>query len=128
MSVLRNEDQKKWVNAFVVLVGVFVGFLSIRLIEQLSDWFELEAKVSNFLYLSQGVGVIIGLLTYIIIIKNKKYYLHLKEVYDELVKVIWPNKDTMLKVTVGIVIGVSLISGLFVFVDYVFRKLLDLVY
>jgi preprotein translocase subunit SecE len=50
------------------------------------------------------------------------------EVYNELQKVIWPEKNTVLKLTIGIMIAVSIVSGIFVLLDFTFQKLLELTY
>ena len=39
-------------------------------------------------------------------------------------KVIWPEKNTVLKLTIGIIIAVSIVSGLFVFLDFIFSKII----
>lgn len=128
MSIIRSEDGKKWINSFIAVVSILAGFMTIRFVEQLGEWFDLEAKVGNFLAFTQGLGVLIGVATFLLIIKNKKASAHLDEVYAELVKVVWPEKDAVLKVTVGIIIGVSIVSGLFVLIDYVSQQLLSMVY
>lgn len=128
MSLLTKEDGRKWINSFVAIIAIIVGFLTIRFTEQMGEWFDLEAKVNYFLAITQGLGVLFGLGTFIFILKNKTASTHLHEVFDELVKVVWPDKDSVLKVTVGIIIGVSFVSGIFVGVDYLFRALLDLIY
>ncbi|MDH5581066.1 MAG: preprotein translocase subunit SecE [Bdellovibrionales bacterium] len=128
MSIIKSEDGKKWINAFIAGVSILVGFVTIRFIGQLSEWFDLEAKVGNFLVFSQGLGVLLGLITFIAITKNKKALQHMQEVYGELLKVVWPESDAVVKVTVGIVIGVSIISGLFVLIDFLSQELLSLVY
>jgi preprotein translocase subunit SecE len=48
-------------------------------------------------------------------------------VYAELVKVTWPKKEDVMATTVGLVIALSIISGIFVLVDMGFRKLLELI-
>ena len=128
MSLVRVEDGKKWINAFVAVISILAGFVAIRFAGQLSEWFDLEAKVSNFLAISQAVGILIGLVTFIGILKNKNASTHLQEVYSELVKVVWPDKDSVLKMTVGLVIAVSIISGIFVLIDFTFRSILELIY
>lgn len=128
MSIIKSEDGKKWVNALVAGISILAGFVTIRFVEQLSEWFDLEAKVGNFLMFSQGLGLLVGVITFIGILKNKKASQHLQEVYSELLKVVWPENDAVVKVTVGIVIGVSVVSGIFVLIDYLSQQLLSLVY
>mgnify|MGYP001399048711 CR=1 FL=1 len=128
MSIVKKEDGKKWINAFVAIISIISGFLTIRFVGQLSEWFDLEAKVNNFVLISQAVGVVVGLAMFIGIFKSKNASSHLSEVYDELVKVVWPDRDTVFKVTVGIVISLAIVSAIFVGVDYLLRALLDLFY
>lgn len=128
MSIIRSEDGKKWINSFVAICSLLVGFVTIRFVEQLGEWFDLEAKVGNFLAVTQGLGILLGLVTFIATIKNKRAMEHMREVYAELTKVVWPDKDTVLKLTVGVIIGITIISTIFVAVDFIFRKILTLIY
>jgi preprotein translocase subunit SecE len=128
MSIIKSEDSKKWINAFIAINALLLGYVVIRFIETLGEWFDLEAKIGNFLAFSQGLGVLSGLVAFIVIYKNKKWITYLDEVYGELLKVIWPERDSVVKATIGIIIGVSIASGLFVLVDFIFQKLLGLIY
>ncbi len=128
MSIIKSEDGKKWINALIAGCSVLVAFVTIRFIEQLSEWFDLEAKVGNFILFSQGIGILLGVVTFLAIAKNKKAISYMQEVYGELLKVVWPENDGVVKVTVGIVIGVSIVSGLFVLIDFLSKQLLSLVY
>ena len=128
MSLLKSEDSKKWINAFVMMVAVIVGYVVIQFTEQMGEWFDLEAKIPNFIMTAQVIGIVIGLVTFIAILKNKNASTHLTEVYAELTKAVWPESDAVLKTTVGIIIGLSIISGIFVGVDFLFQKALELIY
>lgn len=51
----------------------------------------------------------------------------LKEVKIELKKVKWPDKQEVIKMT-GIVVGVSLVVGLFIAsLDFIFTKLMEII-
>ena len=128
MAKVKVSTGKKWINSFVAVISILVGMIAISFIEQLSDWFDLEAKVQYFEMVRQFLGVLIGLITYVSVMKNAKAVGHLTEVYDELVKVVWPEKDLVLKLTVGIVISVSIISSMFVLTDFLFQKILEQIY
>jgi len=128
MSIVKAEDSKKWINAFIAIVAILVGYIFIQFIEQMGEWFNLEAKVKNFFAVTQGLGILAGLTTFMGILKNSNSMALLNEVYAEIVKVVWPDKDAILKITVGLVIGISIISGVFVLVDYLFRQVLQLIY
>lgn len=128
MSIIKSEDSGKWINALVAIAAVLSGFIVTKFVDQLGTWFDLEAKVSSFSVLSQGLGVLTGILVFVIILKNSKSSSYLQEVYSELVKAVWPSKDATTKMTIGIAIALVIASGIFVFVDFVFKKILDFVY
>ncbi len=128
MSVIKQEDNQKWINSLVAVFSIIVAFIVIRFSETMGEWFDLEAKVPNFGLVAQGLGIVLGLVSFVLIVKNKSAYSHLKEVYGELTKVIWPDKDTILKITIGLVISLSIVSGFFVLVDFIFSEVLNLLY
>ena len=125
---IELKDSKRWINAFLAIIAVLFGMISISFIEQLGEWFDLEAKVQYFQGVAQVSGVLLGIMLFVICQANKKAMSHLNEVYGELAKVVWPDRETIVKMTIGVVIGVSIISSIFVFTDFLFQKLLDLIY
>ena len=127
-SILKKEDERKWLNSFAAAVGVVLGYLFIRLLMQLGEWFDLEARIDNFLYIGQVCGIALGLAAFITVLKKRESIQHLKEVYAELLKVVWPDRDTVVKVTIGIVIGVTIVSTIFVGVDFLVQQALGLIY
>ncbi|OIQ15403.1 MAG: preprotein translocase subunit SecE [Bacteriovorax sp. MedPE-SWde] len=127
MSLIKSEDSKKWINSFVAIVSAISGIIVIRFSEQMGEWFDLEAKIPNFPITVQVVGILIGLVVFISITKNRNASSYMDEVYAELVKVVWPNKDEVIKITIGLLIALSIVSGIFVFIDFGFRKILELI-
>ena len=125
---IELKDSKRWINAFLAIMAALFGMVSVSFLEQLGEWFDLEAKIQYFQGVVQITGVILGIVTFVICQANHKAMNHLNEVYGELVKVVWPDRETVVKLTVGVVIGVSIISSIFVFTDFLFQKLLDLIY
>ena len=128
MSALKEADSKKWINALVAIGATIVAYMSIAFLAQLSDWFELEAKIDNFQILSQVVGIALGVLGFVIVIKSKSMYKYLTEVYGELTKVIWPDKDSTLKLTVSIIVGVAISALVLGLIDFGLTKVLELLY
>ena len=128
MSIIKSEDSGKWINALVAIAALLAGFIVTKFVDQLGAWFDLEAKISSFSVVSQGVGVLTGVLVFVIVLKNSKTSSYLQDVYNELLKVVWPTKDATLKMTMGIFVALVIVSGIFVFVDFVFKKILSFVY
>ena len=94
----------------------------------IGEWLDLEAKIKHYLMVVQGLGIVSGICVFFIIQKNKKSSSYLQECYKELVKVIWPDRSSVVKSTFIILIGVSLISLIFLGMDVVFRKSLEWIY
>lgn len=128
MSIIKSEDSRKWITALVVIAAVLAGFVVATFVRQLGDWFDLEAKISSFALIAQAAGFLTGLGTFIYIIKNEKTSSYLEEVYSELVKVVWPTKDTIVKMTIGIAIALVVVAAIFMSVDFIFKKILEFVY
>lgn len=128
MSIIKSEDSAKWINAFVAFCSVLSGYLVTRFTEQLAIWFDLEAKIANFSVFNQALGFAVGLATFVYLLKFSKSYEYLKDVYNELLKAVWPSHDTTTKMTIGIGIALVVVATVFVSVDFVFKKILSFVY
>lgn len=128
MSVIKREDEKKWTNAFLAVVCLLTSYLSIKFLQQVGEWFNLEAHVPYFVAIVQVVSVVLGAVVFVLIYRHQEAAKYLAEVFSELVKVIWPESDSVLKLAVGIIIGIAIVSGILVLIDYIFRFLLGFVY
>lgn len=128
MSIIKAEDNTKWINFFVALISMLCGYLVIKFLGQMGEWFDLEAKVPYFVGVSQAVGIVLGLTIFLVVKSNKSAKEHLDEVYNELVKVIWPDSESVIKSTIGILIGLSILSLIFIAVDNGFRWILNSIY
>jgi len=130
MSLIKSQDGKKWINGFIVVSSGLVGYVFIQfLLGPIRDWFDLESRIPfDYNLLASLFGVVAGVLTFLLIQKNKAASTHLDEVYSELVKVVWPEKDSVLKVTIGIIIGLAFVSLILLGVDYACRTILGFLY
>ena len=128
MSIIKSEDSRKWITALTVIASVLAGYVVYKFVGQLGDWFDLEARVSSFSLIKQGVGFATGVGTFIYILKNHDTSSYLQEVFNELLKVVWPSKDATIKMTIGIAIALVIGSGIFTVVDFTFQKILEFIY
>ena len=128
MSALKTEDAKKWINSFVAICCIIFCYTVIAFCSQLGEWFDLEAKIKHFEAVGQGVGILAGLAAFIGLTRNPASANLMQEVYEELTKVVWPDRETVVKITIIVIIGVSILSSIFVGVDYLFRQLLEQIY
>ena len=127
MTVASNNEGKKWIQASLALVCIFLGYVVISFFEKMSEWFLLESKIPYFFAMSQALGVIVGLTTFLVIIKTPKTAEFLRDVYDELLKVVWPDRDQTWKYTFVIMIAVTIMGFVFGLFDFGANFLLGLV-
>lgn len=122
-----SESGKKWIQTSVAIVCMLVGYVLISFFETLGDWYELESKIPNFIASAQVLSVLISLGVFIYIMKNPKISSFLSEVYQETVKVVWPDKNQTVRHTIGIMIGVTIVGFILGFFDFTATWLLSLI-
>lgn len=116
MSLVAKDNGKKWIQASVAITCLLLGYVVNSFFVQLSEWFELEAKINNFMFISQGASVVIAFGVFVYLMKNHKTSTFLDAVYHEAIKVVWPDKNETVKQTIIIMIGVTIMGfvlGLF---------------
>ena len=127
MSVASNDEGKKWIQTTVAITCILEVYVFINFFEKLSEWFALETMVPYYFGLTQVVSVLLGLATYIIVFKNPKSSEFLTNVYQEVLKVVWPDKQQTWRHTFVIMIAVTIMGFVFGFFDFGANFLLGLV-
>ncbi len=112
MSVSTSTDGKKLIQTSVAVTCIILGYVLIQFFGQLNEWFELESKMTYFVASSQGLAVLIALGVFVYIMKDQKISTFLADVYQETIKVVWPDKNETVKHTVIIMIGVTIVGFL----------------
>ena len=124
----KSSESKKYIRGFLLCVVFLEVFLLNRFFIQLSDWFDLEAKIDNYNMIAQISALLLGILTFIYALRHKLITPFLSEVVVELEKVVWANKSDTVKLTFGIMLGLIITSILLGLVDFGIGKLLGLLY
>lgn len=127
MAVASNEEGKKWIQATVAVVCILAGYVLISFFEKLAEWFALETMIPYFFGVTQVVSVLIALGAYIVIMKNPKSSDFLQNVYQEVMKVVWPDRQQTWRHTFVILIAVTIFGFIFGFFDFGANYLLGLV-
>ena len=122
-----NDEGKKWIQTTVAITCILEVYVFINFFEKLSEWFALETMVPYYFGLTQVVSVLVGLATYIIVFKNPKSSEFLTNVYQEVLKVVWPDKQQTWRHTFVIMIAVTIMGFVFGFFDFGANFLLGLV-
>ena len=127
MSVASNDEGKKWIQTTVAVTCIMLVYVLISFFEKLAEWFALETMVPYYFGITQFVSVVIGLVAYIMVFKNSKSSEFLTNVYQEVVKVVWPDKQQTWRHTIVIMIAVTIMGFVFGFFDFGANLLLGLV-
>jgi preprotein translocase subunit SecE len=127
MAVASNDEGKKWIQATVAVVCILVGYVLISFFEKLAEWFALETMVPYFFGVTQAVSVLISIFAYFIILKNPKSSDFLTNVYQEVMKVVWPDSQQTWRHTFVILVAVTIFGFIFGFFDFGANYLLSLV-
>jgi len=127
MAVASNDEGKKWIQAAVAVVCILAGYILISFFEKMAEWFALESVVPYFYGITQGLSVVAAIATYFVIIKNPKSSDFLSNVYQEVLKVVWPNTQQTWRHTFVIMIAVTIFGFIFGFFDFGANFLLGLV-
>lgn len=126
MSSITERQGKKWIQTSIALACGFLGYVLISFFTQLSEWFDLESKIPRYDLAAQGAAVLISLGVFIYVTKNSKTSSFLNEVYQEVLKVVWPDKNQTMRHTIGIMIGVTIVGFMLGFFDWSASSLLNL--
>jgi len=127
MSVASNDEGKKWIQTTVAVACILLVYVLISFFEKMAEWFALETKIPYFFGISQVVSVVIGLTAYITVFKNLKSSEFLTNVYQEVLKVVWPDRQQTWRHTFVIMIAVCIMGFIFGFFDFGANFLLGLV-
>ena len=127
MAVTSNNEGKKWIQASLAVACIFLGYIIISFLEKMSEWLLLESKIPYYFAISQALGVLVGLVAYIVVLKNPVSSVFLSDVYQKMIKVVWPDKNQTWKYTVIIMIGVTIMGFVFGFFDFGANFLLGLI-
>jgi preprotein translocase subunit SecE len=127
MSVASNEEGKKWIQASLAIACILLGYILISFFEKLAEWFALETMVPYYFGITQALSVVIAIGTYAYILKTPKSSEFLTNVYEEMMKVVWPDSQQTWRHTFVIMVAVTIMGFIFGFFDFGANYLLRLV-
>lgn len=127
MSVASNEDGKKWIQTTVAITCILLGYVLISFFGKMNEWFHLETMIPFYELISTTLSVLISLFTAYTILNNPKSADFLTNVYQEVMKVVWPDSQQTWRHTFVIMIAVTIMGFVFGFFDFAANFLLGLV-
>lgn len=127
MAVASNDEGKKWIQTSVAITCILLGYVLISFFEKMAEWFALETMVPYFYPITQALSVVIALVVYLSIMRNPKSSEFLANVYQEVLKVVWPDSQQTWRHTFVIMVAVTIMGFIFGFFDFGANFLLGLV-
>jgi preprotein translocase subunit SecE len=127
MAVASNDEGKKWIQTSVAITCILLGYILISFFEKMAEWFALETMVPYFYPITQALSVVIALVVYLGIMRNPTTSDFLANVYQEVLKVVWPDSQQTWRHTFVIMVAVTIMGFIFGFFDFGANFLLGLV-
>jgi preprotein translocase SecE subunit len=118
MAIASNDDGKKWVQSTVAVTCILLGYILINFFEKMAEWFPLESIIPYFFAITQFVSVVVGLVVYFVIVRNPKSSDFLSNVYQEVMKVVWPDSSQTWRHTFVIMVAVTIMGFIFGLFDF----------
>jgi preprotein translocase SecE subunit len=118
MAIASNDDGKKWVQSAVAVTCILLGYILINFFEKMAEWFPLESIIPYFFAITQFVSVVVGLVVYFVIVRNPKSSDFLTNVYQEVMKVVWPDSSQTWRHTFVIMVAVTIMGFIFGLFDF----------
>ena len=127
MSVASNEDGKKWIQTSVAVTCILLGYVLISFFGKMNEWFHLETMIPFYELITQVLSVGVAGVTAYVILTNPKSSEFLGSVYQEVMKVVWPDSQQTWRHTFIIMVAVTIMGFIFGFFDFGANFLLGLV-
>lgn len=122
-----NPLASKWINTILFLGSVLVGFLFNMLLVKLGTWFEFEAKVPQYKYIQllASIVVVFGTLFYVKSRTDLMSFFY--ETFDEMTKVVFPDKNQSFRLSIVIIIAITIIGFILTTFDWVARFVIGMI-
>lgn len=127
MAVASNDEGKKIIQTTVAVVCALACYVLISFFEKMAEWFQLETMVPYYFGITQVLSVLIAVGAFVYILKNQKSLDFLTNVYQEAMKVVWPDSQQTWRHTFVIMVAVTIMGFVFGFFDFGANYLLRLV-
>ncbi|MCB9094920.1 MAG: preprotein translocase subunit SecE [Halobacteriovoraceae bacterium] len=117
-SNITEKQAKKWINAGVAVTCIIMFYVLTRFFLQISEWFELEARLPYYAQASQGLSALVSLAAFIVTVRHPVSSKYLAEAFGELVKVVFPDRNETMNMTFKIMILVTIVGFILGFFDW----------
>jgi len=86
-----------------------------------------DNRIAGLVNTSTAVALVSGILTFVILIRNRRALGFTSEVVGELQRVTWPTRDETVRGSTTVVLTTFFTAGLLAIYDFIWKNLADLV-
>ncbi len=122
-----NPLASKWINTILFLGSVLVGFLFNMLLVKLGTWFEFEAKIPQYKYIQLLVSILVVFGTLFYVKSRTDLMTFFYETFDEMTKVVFPDKNQSFRLSIFVIIAVTVIGFILTTFDWVARFIIGMI-
>ncbi len=122
------SSNQRWIMLSFGALALIGVYLMAKIVESVMGIMDLADPLANYIPLADLVGLVTGLIAFIVLMKHQRASEFGLEVIKEIRKVTWPNLvDTRAAtlVVIVLVLIVAFILGLF---DYIFSTFTNFIY
>lgn len=121
-------SNQRYVLLAFVLFAIATGMVAQSALMDVFAQFSMpDNRIGGLLNTSSAVALLVGALTFIILLRNRKALGFVSEVVGELEQVAWPTKDETVKGSTTVVLTTIFTAALIAFYDLIWKNLADLV-
>lgn len=122
-----NPLATKWINTILFLGSVLVGFLFNMLLIKLGTWFEFEAKIPQYKYIQLIASIVVVFATMVYVRSRSDLMTFFYETFDEMTKVVFPDKNQSFRLSIFVIIWVTIIGFILTTFDWIARLVIGLI-
>ncbi len=110
---------QKWVDLGIVLAALALGFLFHQMLSQVWEIFRLPLMSGWPVQLPTILGVVVGVIAFLVTRTNAKAMAFLNDVANELSKVTWPTRQETVASTGVIIVMVGIAALIMLGADFI---------
>lgn len=122
-----NPIAAKWINTILFLASAIVGLIFHKLFIKLGLWFEFEAKIPQYKYLQLFASLVVVFVTMVYVRSRSDLMSFFYETFDEMTKVVFPDKNQSFRLSIFVIIWVTIIGFILTTFDLIARFIIGMI-
>lgn len=121
------ESNQKWVNLSFLAGAGLIGFVVFLLASRAAAALDFDGRFGHLESSIKIGAVVVGALCFLLLYRSKSATLYMDEVFIELNKVTWPQREETTKGTIAVLIAVTVMGFMFGLVDWLWSHIVNVI-